>query len=477
MATHPRNNLLDRARRFLFGYDAAVSSPRRRQPTVRLISEDAELPSGHRRALLGGARDTARNFTVCAWAIRQHLNYVSSFKFQARTNDDGLNRDLESLVETWSGRKQSDRAGRHNFHRALRMAEARRTVDGDILAVKLSDGRLQWIEAERVGSPTLSQIQWKDGHRIIHGVEVDDAGAALSYQLCRRTPEGLGLIADGEIPAQNAILYANWDAANRFDATRGISPIAAALNAYRDLYESLDYALAKAKIAQLFGLAFYRTESDSLPGTTPVPDADADGGDDPRYNIDFSKGPIVLDLDPGDRAEFLESKQPSTEFQAYASLCIAIALKSLDIPYCFFDETKTNYSGTRQAWIQYDCSAELKRRDVRELLDEITEWLFALKIAKGDLKLPRRRTLADLNWEWVAIGQPWIDPLKEAQADALAIGQTLTSRSRVCKQRGEEWREIVDEIAAENAYLTSRGLPLPPAFQNPSDIHEPAGNN
>jgi hypothetical protein len=45
---------------------------------------------------------------------------------------------------------------------------------------------------------------------------------------------------------------------DRFDQLRGISPLAAAINTLRGTYEGFDYALAKAKVAQMFALAFYR---------------------------------------------------------------------------------------------------------------------------------------------------------------------------------------------------------------------------
>jgi hypothetical protein len=44
---------------------------------------------------------------------------------------------------------------------------------------------------------------------------------------------------------------------------------------------------------------------------------------------------------------------------------IQTALKGLDIPYSFFDEAHTNYSGARQALLQYEQSADVKRHDVR----------------------------------------------------------------------------------------------------------------
>ncbi len=40
-----------------------------------------------------------------------------------------------------------------------------------------------------------------------------------------------------------------------------------------------------------------------------------------------------------------------------------IAFKALDIPYTFFDESHTNFSGLRGSWLQYERAAIDKRSD------------------------------------------------------------------------------------------------------------------
>jgi capsid protein len=87
----------------------------------------------------------------------------------------------------------------------------------------------------------------------------------------------------------------------------------------------------------------------------------------------------------------------------------------------------------------------------------------------------------NLNWEWVATGVPWLNPLQEVQADIAAINASLTSRQRLCKERGEDWFEIVKEQAAEQQYLVELGLnptatPLPMTITVSAD-NEEEGNN
>jgi len=446
---------LNRVGKYLFGYDAVEAKNRRQAPTARLRSEDKELLPHQRRKLTSASRDIHRNFTIAAWAIRKHLDYVSTFSFQSRTGNPDLDDRIEALLDWWSRPANCDVAARHSLPRLIRLAEERRTVDGDVFFLKLSDGRLQAIEGDRVQTPTSGLPQGVLPAEFVHGVRVDEAGLAKGYAVCKRPLAGGDLAFERLIPAEFVVHHAFFD---RFDQVRGISPLAAAINTLRDTYEGFDYALAKAKVAQMFALAFYREAVEPL-GAVTGEDTDADGQPDKAYEVDFGRGPVLLDLEPGDRAEFLESKSPSTEFQAFTQTMIQTALKGLDIPYSFFDEAHTNYSGARQALLQYEQSADVKRHDVRLMLNNLAAWRLRLFIADGFLELPRGMGLADLRWEWIAKGIPWIDPLKEVNADIAAIGAGLASRTDILKQQGKDFFDVADQLASENEYLESLGLP------------------
>ena len=437
-------------------YDATDSKGRRKAPADRLFSEDTHLASRDRRKLIGGTRDLARNYTAAAWAIRKHLDYTATFQFQARTGDDRLNQAIEAYLENWALADNCDVARRHPLSRLIRLLEARRTVDGDVFMLLLSDGKLQPIEAERIATPppTISPPSSLAISPYTHGVRTDEAGAAIGFALCNRTGDGRTVMFEREIPAAACVQHGHFD---RFDQVRGISPLASAYNTLRDTYEAFDYALAKLKVAQLFGLVFYRDGIDSVGAITEVADTEETGT---RYDVDFGRGPVKLELEPGDKAEFLESKTPGSEFQSYTTQQIALALKALDIPYSFFDESFTNYSGARQALLMYEQSAASKRRELAAVLDRITTWRLALAVIDGELRLPAGVTVADLDWEWIPTGLPWIDPLKEITADVAAINAGLDSTPSAAKRSGGDAYELARQEAAYRNYRRQLGLPV-----------------
>ncbi len=433
----------------IFGYDAVESRGRRRPPRSNLQSADKTLPASSRRKLVATTRELQQNFAIAAWAIRKHLDYVSTFSFQCRSRNPVVDERIESLM-TWYARPLNcDVAGRHSLQRMVRLLEERRTIDGDVALLKISDGRLQAIEGDRIQTPTAGLPANMKTDRFVQGIEVDDAGRALNYAICDRAPTG-GFRFNRVVRARHILHHGYF---NRFDQVRGISPLAAALNGFADIYEATEYALAKAKVAQLFGLKFKRAGDQSV-GT----EEEGSVSEPKPYTFNFAGGPQLLDLDEGDDAEFLESKTPSTEFAAYMQQMIAACLKALDIPYSFYNESFTNYSGARQALLQYEQSAANKRGDVQQLLNAITSWRVGLWIEDGVLELPAGMTISDIHWEWIPAGIPWIDPLKEVNADAAAIQAVLKSRQQICKSRGSDFFEVADQLAEEQAYLEAKGL-------------------
>lgn len=445
-----------RARRFLLGgYDAIDSKNRRKAPTGLLRSEDAELNQAERGKLISAGHDIRRNFTVAAWMMRRHLDYVTTFHHQSKTGHKVLDKDVEAFIKLSSKRENYDRAGRHSLQSATRLAEGLATLAGDSLVVRLSDGRVQWVEGDRIRDQ-VDLPQDVDRLNLVHGVKVDQAGAALAYAVCRRGAVGMlgsntSFVFERMVPARNAYLHGYFD---RFDQVRGVSPLASALNELRDTYEGFDLARARMKVAQMFGLVFYRESLGEDEEPSHRLSEDGDG-----YEVDFGKGPVKLELEPGDKAEFMANNSPSNEFQAFTGILIQVALKALDIPYSFFNESFTNYSGSRGAMLQYERAAETRRRAVKDLLDWQTSWRLGLAMLDGHFPgADLEQLVAGQQWHPRAV--PWIDPLKERLADIQAIGAGMDTRTRVLREQGLDFDDVVDELAYEAERLRDAGLPL-----------------
>lgn len=463
---------------FWLGYDAVEQRGRRRQQPARIKHEDTVLTGANRTRLQATAQDVQRNFAIASWAVRKHLDYVSSFSFASRTGDDEVDQQVEDYINAWSQRSNCDVRRQHPFRRMIRMAEARRVVDGDFFFLKLtgdgvSRGKLQAIESDRIATPGDLPRAF-DTESFRNGVKTTTGGTPQSYCICRRDEQTGQLTFERVVPASSLFVHGFYE---RFDQVRGISPLASALNTLQDVYEGFDYALAKMKVSQLFGLVFYRDAEAALQGTIATLDSDNDGVADSGYEVDFGKGPVQLDLNPGDRAEFLEAKTPASETVAFLQMMIHVALKSLDIPYSFFDESFTNFYGSRAGLQQYQKSCETKIADLQEVLDEITAWRLGLAILDGDLALPRGIEFEQLKWEWVPRGVAWWDPQKEVKGNTMAIAAGLDNPQRICRDIGTDFYENIDAIADAMAYAKMKGVPLNLATTGTTNLQDLADDS
>lgn len=417
-------------------YNAAETSHKRKTPAGRPRSVDAMLPNYKRHRAVENARDLERNFAVASWAVRRHLDYVSTFNFEPKTGNPGLDQELVALMQWYEQPENCHVARRHSLSQIIRLAEAMRTVDGDLLLVKLRSGHLQAIEGDRIQDPP-DRIPTTEDNPWINGVRTTKSGKAQSYGIHKRDKFGT-YSWERAVLAENCWHHGYFQ---RFDQVRGVSPLTSALDTFRDAYEGFDYALSKLKLTQMFGLVITRDSGDE------VGDHDGEG------DVDFGDGPIKLELDANDDAKFIESQSPSLEFQQFTQAMLGVALKSLDIPYSFYDEAHTNFFGSRSAFTHYQKSARAKRAANIKLLDSITRWRLAGFISEGRLDA----NLEDLNWEWVPEGVTWWNPQQEVAADIAAIQAGLTSRTRVVKEKlGVEWTEIASELDAEEKVLVDQ---------------------
>ena len=148
-----------------------------------------------------------------------------------------------------------------------------------------------------------------------------------------------------------------------------------------------------------------------------------------------------------------------------------VALKSLDIPFSFYDESHTNFFGSRAAWLHYERSCKDKRDDQIEMRRNYTQWKLQNWIASGRLVLPVSMRQTDIHFEWVPGGMAWWDPSKEINGHIAAIKAGLDTPQRICRATGTDYYDNVDAISKALQYASEKGVPVEFAMQ---EIQQPA---
>ncbi len=450
-----------------FGYDATESTKNRKAPRRKLRHEDEHLTSNGRKNLLGTTRDLRRNEISARWVLRKHIDFVVKHNFQPNTGREDLDSELKKFYSMAAKKENFDVSGRYNLDNFMRILEAARVIDGDIYCVRQRGGYLQPIEGDRIRQPTEKSvgITPSNGYTTGYlpdwycGVKVDSTGRHKQYAVHKRHQTGFEF--ERFISAKKVIPFGFWD---RFDQTRGISPLASVINKVQDLNESYDYALAKAKVAQLFAMAITREAKMGL-----ADDDDDRSDSDASSAVNFDKGAMVLDLDEGEDAKFLASATPETATQDFWKDMLAQICKSLNIPYSFWDESYTNFNGSRTALILYLRSCEQDREAQVAFRNDWFSWRLKIGILKGEIQLPVDFQIDPSQWMWIPDGLQYWDTLKEASADEKLINMGLRTRTEIRQERyGDEWTDVAKRLAEEKALMQELDI-LPADMQPPSE--------
>lgn len=455
----------------MFGYDAVDQTTKRRRASPTSRSEDVELNPAKRKQLQAQANDCLRNFVVAKWVLEKHLDFVSRFTFSSQTKTQ-FDYDFQELMSEWMNEpKLCDIAERHTFNRIVRMTDANAVVRGDHLLAKLSSGHLQQIESDRI----RDGIGVVSGN-MVHGVNVNDQSAALSYEIWHRERYG-GYVYDRKLNAEDALFHAYYPS-YRSDQVRGIPLITPGLNSMIDAYEWHDLTMATAKLRTMIGLIITSDMADGV-GVHSYEDegqlteeTDADGNPLPieeteesqKYQVDMGAGPFKLELNKGDDAKFLVDQSPSSDVFAFVQSCIGMSLKSLDVPYCFWDESYATFAGNRSALIIYLESCKVKRENIRSnILRPLTIWKAKQWVAQKRLRLPPNGNLDRLPFAWHPAGTPYWNPQQDINADIQLIGAGLANWEDIYLERtGRDWFADTLRRKEQELFLEKNKIVLDP---------------
>ena len=437
-------------------YQAIENRPTRRPIYVSLRSEDRELPTEKRRRLISEARDQQRNFSLAGFALRKHLQFVSYYRFFASTPDREFNKRLESLVERWKEPRWCDAQRRRGFNEIMTIIEAHRAIDGDVGVLKRADGRLQLIESDRIATPS----EYGNDPGWVNGVYLDHDGVAQYYSVCKRKDYG-GYEFERVVSARDLDLPAYL---TRADQIRGVSLFAPAVEMVSYLYDGLSYALAKLKLEQILGLKTKLDDGGSIVSTYEQSATDDAESVNRKAAETFGSDVMHLALKVGEDAEFMESSNPSQNFQNFCESIIRMIFAALDVPFSFYDGSQTNFYGSEGEFEQYLDSVEKKQAPMIATMNGwIFDWLLPNWIFDGLIELPRGWTLDDLRGDvgWRGSGAPsWrlFRNVKEVQA---GISAGLVSPLRVADSYGEDMLRNIDELAQIRRYSASQDVFMP----------------
>ncbi len=478
-------------------YDASRTSKHRKATPVKISSEDNHLTREERRRLLSNTQDQFRNIPQIGWMIRRYTKTISRFKFQANTGIPELDIALEDLIK-WHGKKKNfDVGSRHSRNEMMRIFNLSKLTAGDAMFVKTSkNAKLQGIPTDRLRVPQdwagfinekLSDWNQKTG------LKIDGFGAVAKYFVSNRTINGDGYDNSGQLYNADDVIFDGYF--TDFDQTRGVSPLAAAINKMYDLNKGHDWLLKKIELQAMLSLIItqgadkvagggfeqqkiepeYQTDDDGefmLDESGQPIEVEDELADDvgEKYEAKVQDGLMKLELNEGENAHMLQDTSPNAEIMPWSEMMMRIIFWTLDIPYSSWDSAKANYSAKRGDMADFFDSVKDRREQNQEVLNEYTEFLLDFANPKGRLKakLDKIKELCkandldinDLKWEWIPSFNSWLDKFKEMQGYEKQIAVGMISTPQACKEMGSDAYDIMEQ---EAKYMNKRrelGLPI-----------------
>ena len=427
------------------------------------INADTENTDKTQRDIIKArARYLEKNSDIAQAAVGGIVRNVigTGIKPQARTGDEKLNKRIEMLWAEWCEAGNCDITGQQDFTEMQAMLLRRKIYDGEILVKKVfSRNRRFPLQLQVVKSDLLTQYMLyapKTNNIIRSGIELDEHLKPLAYWIDKKTPDGYVAYDPERIPADEIIHL--WTRTQP-DQVRGMSDLAPMIKRMKDVHDYLDAETVAAKIAACFSLFITQ---DSVPTNVG------------RFNnVQDSEGKqlqsirpgMIKYLNPGEKVDTAQPSRSTTSAKDFVNIQSRLAGAGLGLSYELMtrDFNQSSFSAARQGALE-------DRKTFEPLQDYMSshlcnpiyrEWLDSCVIA-GLLKIPdyfqnREKYQAV---EWVAPGWSWIDPVKEVNADILAIQNGGKTLAQWCAERGYDWREQLEQMALEKKTAEDMGLIL-----------------
>lgn len=407
------------------------------------------------------ARDMDRNDgLVGILADRRVDNIVQTgFVLDPTTGDKKLDADLYQRWQAFSDdADECDICGEMTWKEIERQACRSESVDGDVVVVGTQDGPFQVIEAHSIYSKT------KQDNTFL-GVTTDRYKKRLQYWVTEELNEHGTKGESTPIDVRNADgmrqLFHLYNP-KRVNMTRGVTQMAP-IFAYSGMLEDINFAkLVQQQVVSCFAIFRKRmSASGALPSVDGYGETTTETTSEGTRQLEgVSPGMEIIGAD-GEEITGFSPNVPNSEYFQQVRLILQIIGVNFGLPLCLvlMDGSETNFSGwrgavdeARKGWIADQMNL------IRRLNRPAYKWKLSQWIA-DDPALQRaqaRKRIDIYGHNWHPPTWSYIEPVADAEGDAVQLRNALTSPRRLHAARGKDWEQIAEESIADNAYAIER---------------------
>lgn len=416
---------------------------------VRARSRDLERNDDNYKAIM---RDIVRN--VCGTGIVLQAKVVND----NGEDDKKLNAQIEAAWKEWCRPENCTVRGNMAFWEVQKLCVRRKFVDGGVLILKvIKNGRfcLQLCEVDELDG----SIVYNGKNKVVGGIELDEYDKAVAYHIRRQSVDGSYYCKAQRVDASRVIYITTID---RISQVREMPDVASSISKADDINQLFEAAIVKEKVQACFGMAI-TSEAGNVGGLGRGLNGGAGNRKTAGREYDELTPGMIMHLAPGEKAESISpSGISSTADGMIRAMQRSIgAGNGLSYEAATRDMSQTNYSSARQGMNQDKKTyQEWQKYFIEHMMRPIFEMWLDCAVMSGEIEIKdyfsNRKKYQ--NAVWTAPGFDWIDPLKEANANRIALESNQTTLQRICAQRGEDYRDVLAQRAAERNLLLQYGL-------------------
>jgi lambda family phage portal protein len=209
------------------------------------------------------------------------------------------------------------------------------------------------------------------------------------------------------------------------------------------------------------------------------PDADVDESAPKEVPLDAPPGSI-LEGPVGYKFNTFDPQHPNAAFKDFVDTLLRGIARGLGVSYLTLtgDVAAANYSSMRAGLLpEREMWRALQQWIIRTVHRRVYRGWLEMALLSGALRLDSRLASTYDDVVWMPRGWKWVDPLKDAQAAQILIGLGLESRTRLTSEQGDDFEQIIDERAAEEAYADAEDVDISGTLGTPAALAQEAPPN
>ena len=406
----------------LRGYDAAGFG--RLNAGWRIHNESAELTDRQSRdTVRARARDLERNSDIAQAILHAYKRNVvgKGYTLRAKTGNEALNKQIEREWKRWCMKRNCDVTGEQSFNEILRMAVARKKVDGGILFLfRYTEGgvvpfKLQALEVDELD--TNQTTPKHSGNRVVGGIEYDQYRRPVGYWIREYDIEGWQLSDPVWIDAKDVYFF---KAKTRPSQLREMSDMAPTITRVRDTNEFITAVAVKERIAACLSVFIKKAIPASGFGR---------GGIRTESGMDYEGKKLtpgmIQTLGAGDEIQVVDPKSTGSDATTMLKIQQGLIASGQGLSYeaVSRDMTGATYSSARQNAIEDESTYAEDVELLNDFMSEVYEAFVISGYLSGLFEMPGfwDKKAAFLEHTWVKAPKKWIDPAKESSASKIAL--------------------------------------------------------